>query len=699
VRRSRNFRGRALAAALALTGAALTLAGAARAWDVRCSDPSDPEGNAVCPDPFARAQTPWRAHPLAEHRRLLELSLELAGLPAALRDPFELTVYTGSEILEAPVYTTIRPVPTGAERERVRELTIQMMANLPDFSYTLWDWASGNELCPPDPGNPSALDCHNYETHIGWLNSNHMLPQARHWYGYLHGLAIERAQACADLAGRLGEPARTRFLPWLLACEREALVVEAVGQHYLQDAWAAGHMLERWGSTEVADFGGDRALGFAIGGFVGALHGSKAMLDDDSVLGALAPWDDPINAPNAKVGYRDALDGPTAPPRPGVGDRFLDHLLGAVPTALDDYGPQREALFGCAVSGLRAVYAATAQLHGTLAPPGPGFDARRSVETDSCWAQRVTNGAYDAGLGVHQGAFDDPPLRVLGGPFAWTLGNALGDFLLGAPQMSARVQRDFQRDIGYVATLAAIRRLSNPDDVELSSGQVPRLAGIGPNSQYARGGPGSPPAGYADPLLPWTLRHADPLVEQRQQALHLTFADAHAADRCLELTHADLDDYRDAVAEAGQSGDPEREIAALGQCVQMVAPHLRFGVEGDHDARREAFCALAAPGGAEFVYTGEDPDDFTGVEPTDLPSLRAAATEFCQSGEACGFPPDALPPGSYQLSCEGCAMNGTLLGCSCRRIDATLQATQLDVGDCRSQPSNDDGSLRCTPCP
>jgi hypothetical protein len=312
----------------------------------------------------------------------------------------------------------------------------------------------------------------------------------------------------------------------------------------------------------------------------------------------------------------------------------------------------------------------------------------------------LTNRTFDTGIGVHRGAFDAPALRVIPGVVGWTLSDVIGFFLLGAPVTTPETRERFQTDAAYIATRAALRAQDSPDGTEMASGAGGlSFAGIGSNSVYARGGPGVPPSGYSDPLLPWGLSDADPQVEERKQALNLTFADAHAADRCLELTHADLDDYRDAARDAAAGSDPELAAAALGQCVQMVAPHLRFGVEGNHDASREAFCALVAPGTGGLVYTGEDPDEFTGLEPKDLESLRAAARDFCQRVDECGFPPDELPPGSYQLSCQDCTMAGALLGCSCRRINGEFQNTQLDVGGCRSEPSNTDGSLVCNPCP
>jgi len=629
-----------------LCGAVLAAAclhpGAGGAWDVRCIPVTGP-ADAECQDPFERARTPWEEHPLAEHRQLLVESFLIAGLPDLLRQEFTLTVYAGSEILEAPTgdYESVRPLLTGAEREQSRRLTVPMMASLPDFSYTLWDWASGNEVCPPDPGHP-AFDCHNYESHIGWLNSNHMLPQARHWYAYLHGLAVERAGECKQIADSLAGPQAIRFRDWLLACEKEALVIEGVAQHYLQDAWAIGHMMERWGSTEIADFGFDRGLGFLISGFVGAVHGSKAMFDETPPFSEAAPWDDPINAPHADVGYVDGLDGPL--PRPGVGDRFLPQLMGlrsGLPG--DDYAPQREALFGCAVDGLREVYAATAQVHGALEAPLPLFDARRQVEQDSCWVQRVTNSSFHTGIGVHHGAFADPATLLIPGIVGWTMSDMVGFFVLDAPVTTPEVRERFQTDVGYVATLAGHYARIRPDGTEMASGARPAgapaasggglsLAGVGSNSVYARGGPGVPPSGYSDPLLPWGLTDPDPAQQERKQALNLTFADAHAADRCQELQAADLQAYVDAAQQAA-GGDPELAEAACGQCVQMIAPHLRFGVEGSHDANREAFCALVAeaPFAPAFLYTGEA-GPFTGAEPGDLASLRSAARARCCSG-------------------------------------------------------------------
>ena len=88
---------------------------------------------------------------------------------------------------------------------------------------------------------------------------------------------------------------------------------------------------------------------------------------------------------------------------------------------------------------------------------------------------------------------------------------------------------------------------------------------------------------------------------------------------------ADHDVYRSEVELAQDEGDPEVLEARCSQCAQLVAPHLRFGVEGNHDPLREAFCAFVTPGGAAFVYTEEAPATFTGNEETSFEASREAA--------------------------------------------------------------------------
>jgi hypothetical protein len=94
------------------------------------------------------------------------------------------------------------------------------------------------------------------------------------------------------------------------------------------------------------------------------------------------------------------------------------------------------------------------------------------------------------------------------------------------------------------------------------------------------------------------------------------------------MSEPDLLEYR-ALAEQAVAGDPALADARCGQCEQMVMPHLRFGQPGDHDERREAFCALVGPPDAPFVFTGEDPATFSGDEDVSFDALRVATRKFC----------------------------------------------------------------------
>jgi hypothetical protein len=614
----------------------LAAARAGQAFDSHCGI-----GTAECADGVAAARERWGVGPNAasidersEHARLWVETFEASGLPAALLEDLVLPVFTSDEVVAG--HPTVRPVLSGATRRVLRVTSPADLTQLPDFSYTLWDWATGNETCPPGPLNPEV--CHEYFPHIGMLNSNHMVPQAERFYRHYHRLALQRAADCRtlfdDLPGEHGE----RFRPFVLACEKEALALEAVGQHFLQDAWSMGHMWERWGGTEFTDFGspplGDRTLGAAVAAYTGIIHGGRAMLGEG--------FDDPMCAPHPGVGYIDGTSAGTE--RLGLGDVFLDEVL--LPASGDSpYVAQRRAVFGCAVDGMRTVYEQTAQVHGQLAPPeATKIDSTRRAAEASCWGQRATNQALAIGFGLHVGTFPNqvPLLEVYPGLAdpgvtnesfpAGILAFALSTFspAVGLPPFSDEQAERFALDAAAAATEAAAKGADPATalDTDLASGRLPAIAGIRPNSHYARGSETEPPSTYADPFLPWTVFDGDPDLEERTRALNLVFADAHAADRCGELSEIDLLAYR-ALSEEAVGGDPALEEARCGQCEQMVAPHLRFGLPVAHDERREAFCAFAGPSDATFVYTEEDPADFTGFEPTDLTSLRNATRQWC----------------------------------------------------------------------
>ncbi len=97
------------------------------------------------------ARERWVANELDEHRRLWEATRIRAGLPDQVSSTRTLTVFTGpSQItIEGASVPTLVPVSfEAAQRVAYRSYSIGEFTHLPDFSWALWDWASGHEVCP-----------------------------------------------------------------------------------------------------------------------------------------------------------------------------------------------------------------------------------------------------------------------------------------------------------------------------------------------------------------------------------------------------------------------------------------------------------------------------------------------------------------------------------------------------------------------
>lgn len=331
------------------------------AWDSTCSTA---DGRSCSRnDGLVTARSRWLGAG-DEHRELWIRTRQAAGLPSALDEDIQLRVFTSGAAVGS--YSTLQPTLIGPRREVIRRTSIAEMTQLPDFSYALWDWAMGNEVCPPDPSR-GADECHRFAPqHMGLLNSSHFPPQSRSFYMHYHQLALDRADSCRRSTEQVraevdGDDARfTLYQNYLLACEKQALLLEAIGHHFLQDSWSMGHMWERWGGPEFSDFsvGTGEGLGAATALFAGMIHGAKVVME--ALTGGAAVFDDPMCAPFDGVGYIDLAD-PVSGPMPAVGDLFLDLLI-SDPT----YSHQRDRLLSCAASGARQVYERTAQLHGPL---------------------------------------------------------------------------------------------------------------------------------------------------------------------------------------------------------------------------------------------------------------------------------------------------------------------------------------------
>jgi len=301
--------------------------GALVAYDSHCGNDS-----ITCADGYAKARTRWGVNEGgqftrgAEHARIWLRSRELSGLPASLDDPISLEVFTSGEMIGGggtASYETAIPVLNGASGTMQRITSLAEMTMLPDEAYNLWDWASGNELCPPDE-NQDPVFCHSYEFHMGPLNRNHMVPQSQRFYEHYHQLALDRAGACNTLYSNIPDEHKDRFTDYILACEKEAMLLEAIGHHFLQDAWSMGHTWEAWGGTELSDFDGNLTLGALIAMYVGTIHGAKSFMP---FLEPSPGADDPMCAPHPHVVLSDPHLSVSSEPPQAAGDVFLDEIL------------------------------------------------------------------------------------------------------------------------------------------------------------------------------------------------------------------------------------------------------------------------------------------------------------------------------------------------------------------------------------
>ena len=532
---------------------------------------------------------------LDEHRRLFETAAGLAGLPAAASDTLRLSVFTSAAPVDVGGAALPSLVPVdfaAAERVQTRAFSPGELAQLPDFSYALWDWATGHETCPAEVGGAGvdAVTCHDFASHMGPVNSNHFLPQAQGFYQRYHQLALGRAAACRAMRDALA-PAAERLGHFARACEAQALALEAVAQHYLQDAWSTGHMWQRWGGAELGAFGGtsedsrDRAVLVALAS--GLIHGSRG------VLQRLPEWtsydvNDALCAPHPEVEFVM----PDGARHPGLGDDYL-HLLPAPGATAGALGPQAQRLHSCAAASLRAVYAAAGENHGALGPLAGGL-APVDPGGPECFGQRATNRAMLKGAAVQ--------FKVLGQQVDFELDARVVGWMVpkvarstGAVPVAPRLRHAFRLGLQRVVSVARVLAKERPEGTELAEGRLGTFLGAQPNGAYAATAPG-----YVDPPLPWRAS-GDVTGEAgaRARALTRLFHRAHATDWCQATDAGALEALRVRAAGLG-AGDAARP-AARGACVELAERHLRVGTgPGAYDAAREPVCHYLA--GGPYLY-------------------------------------------------------------------------------------------------
>jgi hypothetical protein len=540
----------------------------ALAWESVCFDAM---GNACKPAAGPNTAKQRWIGPLDEHRQIFETTAQKAGLPKELTAEHSVTVFTAAD-------DSLNPVAfEQAKRAPVRTFTPGELAQLPDFSYALWDWASGNETCPLGDVTDPVL-CHDFASHMGPVNSSHFVPQASSFYAHYHALALARAAECKAMAGKLSASGG-RFTDFVKQCELEAVTLEAVGQHFLQDAWSMGHMWQRWGSSNLTDFPGDttddkRDHAVLVALASGFIHGARG------VLQALPGWttldvNDAMCAPWSDVQFiSGSADGGTGAPINAVGDDYLTQLTDA----------QTQRMYDCATSGLLAVYSATAMVHGP-AMPVAGLSSVDPVGP-GCFSQRATNAAIVRGMGINLRALDVQANIPIDARFSsWMIPQVAR--ATGRVPVATGLESQFRLSLMRVTTMARITAKDDPTGTTLAEGGLGDLVGVHPNGQYAV------TAEYADPPTPWVPSGSD-----REAALTRMFHRGHADQFCT----VDLNALKTHAADAAL--DSVAKGAACQACSELAARQLRVGTPVTWDPLQEPVCTYLAAAPAYLYVPG-----------------------------------------------------------------------------------------------
>lgn len=392
-----------------------------RRGDIRQSRMQDsichPERFQTCGEGLDAARgTQW-----GEHALITFLALERAGLGEFARRRDVLPTYYAAPLSYTPEggapFGSLAPAPPGAELVEVsRPLALVEASQVPDVSYSMADFLLGNEHCFLANAKRETLAdiqaCHTYFTHLGPVNSTHFLPQGRAVYERYHTIALKVAASCKRMRAKLPE-AREKLGPDRVAalergidsCDMQALAFEAVGAHYLEDAWSSGHMWERWGTPQFPPTAVGQYASAAVGAISGLQHGWRAVADGPLKLSGTGAEHDRLCYPGPFPGETD--DASAVYWRQPGSDAVVvgggdDYLLGckSVDPAWsllegDKLRLQRERMIACVARGFHDVFAATRE--GVMTPAGL---SQVDATGDGCWSQRVTNRSFYEGTGV-----------------------------------------------------------------------------------------------------------------------------------------------------------------------------------------------------------------------------------------------------------------------------------------------------------
>ena len=148
-----------------------------------------------------------------------------------------------------------------------------------------------------------------------------------------------------------------------------------------------------------------------------------------------------------------------------------------------------------------------------------------------------------------------------------------------------------------------------------------------------------------------------------------------------------------AICDGGQCVDPRNDPAHCGGCDQFCPPG-----QGALPACAANVCVPGPcapgfddcnglPGDGCEAQLGNDSANCGGC------NVPCTASESCVFGQCCG----PLPPGSYQLTCNGCEACGGLLRCICDDMAQFPTPTAAPLG-CPTNYLNCNGVLKCDSC-
>lgn len=595
------------------------------AWTWASPPPVD--GEAKAPEGQYGARIRWDG----EHVALLQDDLVVGGLGDTTHT---LEVYTrGGETDDG--YDTVRPAAywdsVGGLQER--DLDAGMFANLPDVSYSLADWAMGNERCPLLYSDVITDDetCFAFQGWMGALNSTHFPPQSHHAWSWYHQLALDTAARCASMAESIAElgydtsPGTSDEYGALLGavlseCELQALAFEGIGHHYLQDAWSSGHIWQRWGSPHPEDWllieSGcpDCTVYYAlgVGGMAGIIHGHKSI---STIVDPMCdPHEDVIFVP----GGGTAADGGNI-----VGDYNVASMTAA----------QTEPFRACSRGSLDEV----ARVLEPVGQIGLADGGNPAPTREACFDQRVTNEGFVVGLLATLGADPEEVVDTIRwyGRITFVLAPGIATEVRTFLEGLSLVFREEATALAILSDAQRWRSLHDPDATDLAEGVIqteegPReftFLGMRPNGEYTDG----MDEGLLvfDPPYEVLVGSASGSIKQEEdaEALRGAFHRAHADYWC---DHFDADpEYEDSDIselrwECQTASDADAREGSCAACVEMGLRWHRDGEDyASYDQDQEPLCAAFRPDRA-FLY----------VPVEEGQTRREAVTGWCSSRKA-----------------------------------------------------------------